>query len=155
MTESREPKLPEADISPAVALTEAAVTDAINKAMAAPPTLSGWVVEARSELIARGDEFTRSLGVTAVQFARDRHATVVDVEDVRTAARSLSEPPDAWSAWLLAIASLLGGAAIAAFVTILAAAEPPPLREIWYGVIALLSVTTGVLLYRARPKNGK
>jgi hypothetical protein len=147
--------IPKTPVNPTVALTQATVVDAIVREMQAHPPINGWVPAAENALIASGDEYVRAVGVAAVRLARKRAATVVDAMDVQTAVDGLLQPGDAWSSWLLAMASLLGGAAAAAVITIFAAPEPPSHALFWYAGIATLSFATVILLWIGRPRRAR
>lgn len=144
--------LPTADQS-SLALTQAAVVDAITEEMKLAPPITGWVAAAQDQLIATTDELTRKVGVSAVEIARKRGATVVDAQDVRNARSALASAT--WSGWLLTVAGILGGAAISAVITIRAAASPPPGEIYWNIGIAIVAVITITLLAIARPRGKK
>ncbi len=147
------PKLPQVAVSETLAaVTKAAVIDPITHAMEEHPKIEGWVPQAENELIARSDEYSRSLGVKAVALARRRSASVIDVSDVRQAASELGVDPNAWSAWLLALASLCGGAAIATYVSLALAPESPKHASYWYSSVVLLAVATVALFVLSRPR---
>lgn len=147
------PILPQAAVSQKLAaVTKAAVIDPINQAMQEHPIIEGWVQQAENELIARSDEYSRTLGVKAVGLARLRKASVIDVNDVRQAASDMGVDPNVWSAWLLALASLFGGAAIATYVSLALAPAPPEHVSYWYSGVVVLALATVTLLILSRPR---
>jgi Flp pilus assembly protein TadB len=111
---------------------------------------SGFLPAADSRVRAATDDFERDLRQQALRIARDRHATVVDVEDVHEAERKLRATNDERRAWHLGVGCLFGGAAAAGLVAL--AISPTPVG--WL-VIGLLTVPAVVLIASSYPRRNR
>ncbi len=133
-------------------LTESPLSK-IKDELAKPDAPTGFLPIAEWYLTAAVDEYAAKLGVSAVKNARKRRATAVDRVDVELAAQSQRRTH--LQAWLLGLAGLVGGGAIASGVTVALLPEPPPHSRVWWSVIVLLSVLTLLLLAATFPRKAK
>jgi hypothetical protein len=111
--------------SGSVSLSPSEAVKQINDALNAEGSPSGLLPAAENTLLAASDDFTESLGKEAIKIARARHATAVDRQDVLDADGRLRGGAFVEKqGWMLGIAGLTGGGAIATVVALLLSPKP-------------------------------
>jgi histone H3/H4 len=117
------------------------------------PGLRGFVEKAENELAAIVDTFTSDLGKKAIDVAKKRDGSVVDVSDIKAAYAELTGPGTAEKqAWFLALGGLLGGGCLSALAAILLAPTSVPFEWLWWTAIVALGLASTAIVYTARPK---
>lgn len=154
-TRNGQDEIPRAD-SENPRLPPGQAVDRIIKALKDEPSLRGFLPAAESTLLATTDEFTAQLGAKAIQIASGRKATAVDREDVKAADRYLRENVKVEKrAWMLGVAGLMGGGAIAISVAILAAPETLLHVNYWWTTVGVCGAIAFVLFSLSYPRATK
>lgn len=151
--EQVEPKPLVRDVAPVAAgLPNTGPSEKIELALAEEPALQGFLPTARARLIAVTDRMTESVGIRAVEIARKRHATAVDLQDVNDSHEELLGNKAAqMKSFFMGIAGILLGAAIATGVAV-GLMEPGPAHEnFWWAGVAIVGVAGAITMYKAVP----
>ncbi|MEA1798688.1 hypothetical protein, partial [Rhodococcus qingshengii] len=142
------------DVAPVAAgLPNPGPSEKIELALAEEPALQGFLPTARARLIAATDKMTADVGIRAVEIARKRHATAVDLQDVNDSHEELLGNKSAqMKSFFMGIAGILLGAAIATGVAV-GLMEPGPAHEnFWWAGVAIVGVAGAITMYKALPK---
>lgn len=151
--EQGEPKPLVRDVAPVAAgLPNAGPSENIELALAEEPALQGFLPTARARLIAVTDRMTESVGIRAVEIARKRHATAVDLQDVNDSHDELLGNKAAqMKSFFMGLAGILLGAAIATGVAV-GLMEPGPSHEnFWWAGVVIVGLAGVFTMYKAFP----
>ena len=96
--------------------------------------------------------FMGNVGERAVKIAAENNRSAVDHGEVTAAYDIVSGRSAQRDTWLLALAGLLGGGAIASAVAVLLT-PPQALQWAWWLAILVIGIASLILLFVARPKN--
>jgi hypothetical protein len=125
----------------------------INDALAANPSIGGFLPAGENTLVVISDDFTGKLGTEAVSIARSRNGSGIDAPDVIAADRKIRGDANAEKrAWRLTLAGFTGGAAAAAIVAVILAPQPVHDADYWWACIVFLAITSLILFVASYPR---
>lgn len=130
--------IPNADTDAAPENFSSGPAEAIVAAFKTNPSVKIVLNDAQHALINMSDDFTRDVGVRAVEIAGARKASAVDVPDVVAALAEIRpKDPERGPAWAWGVLGIVAGGLLSLLITLVA----PNVPNDWKGL-----VTTGVMV---------